>query len=225
MKNQKIYNLLYSRLYKNSSDLELIKYISIITMLIDHVGMMFYPGVDEFRIIGRFAYIGFSFLIAYNYKYNTRNKFDYRFRLLIWAMISQLIYNYIVPGELNILFLLLMSIYSIDSLEEIKQGKVFYPTFILASSLIVSLFSGYFIFGVLVIVLFYYSLEERKYFPYLVLSVAFLNFGVVYGIISLFWLYIIYKLHAPVKIKRIKGIIFYAFYPTHLLVLWLVSLV
>ena len=217
MHNQKV--------YKNSSDLELIKYISIITMVIDHIGMMFYPGADEFRLIGRFAYIGFSFLLAYNYKYNTHNKFTYKLRLLIWAMISQLVYNNIAPGELNILFLLLMGIYSIDSFNEIKQGKVIYPAFLLATSLLVSLVSGYFIFGILVIVFFYYSLESKKYFPYLVLSVAFLNFGIMYGLISLFWLYIIYKLHAPLKIKRIKGILFYAFYPTHLLILWLISLV
>jgi len=209
---------------KSSSDLELIKWISIVSMLIDHVGMIFYPDIDGFRYIGRFAFIGFAFLIAYNYRYNTKNKFRYKYRLFIFAIISQPIFQILIPGEMNILFLLLMGIFTIYSIEEIKKGKVISPTFILFGSLEVSLFSGYFLFGVLVILFFYYSLEENKYIPFLLLSVALLNFSISYGIVSLAYLILIYFLHAPIEIKRVQGFFFYLFYPLHLSILYLIKI-
>ncbi|UCM99198.1 conjugal transfer protein TraX [Sulfurimonas sp. SWIR-19] len=148
-------NLLYSKLYKNSVTIELIKWLSIIAMIIDHTAIVFYDNNEYMRFIGRFAFIGFAFVLAHNYRYFTRNKFDYKLRLVNWGTVSQIPFSLIFGAEINILFLLAAGLYTIDAIENIKTGKVLYPTLIISAALILSLFSGYFIFGILLIVLFY----------------------------------------------------------------------
>ena len=58
---------------KNNNTIELIKYLSILSMLIDHIGLMFFDRNEIMTFIGRFAFVGFSFILAYNYKNNTKN--------------------------------------------------------------------------------------------------------------------------------------------------------
>ena len=60
-----------------------LKMIAIITMTIDHIGLVFFPGVAAFRIIGRLAFPIFAFLIAEGCSH-TKNKLK-RF-LLMFAM-------------------------------------------------------------------------------------------------------------------------------------------
>jgi len=217
------------KIYKNSSDLELIKYISIITMIIDHVGLLFYPGFNEFRIIGRFALIGFSFILAYNYRYNTKNKTQYKIRLFKWAIISQVPYSLAFGYEagINIMFLLLMALITIDIFSSIyKNEKVLMPSFYLTTILILSYYTGYFLFGVLVIVFFYFALDNKINIIFLLLSLAALNFSLLYAPFALVYAYIIlYRLDTSFNIPRLQGYYFYAFYPTHLLILWLIALI
>ena len=85
-----------------------IKYIAAFTMVIDHVGMLFFP-ITTFpgllcRIIGRFTAPTMCFFLAEGYEYTTSRK-KYIRRLLIFAVLSQPAYalmNYgaqVLPGE------------------------------------------------------------------------------------------------------------------------------
>jgi len=58
----------------------MLKIIAALAMLCDHVGLLFFPSQDIFRIIGRLAFPIFAFMIAEGCKY-TRNKAKYFFNL------------------------------------------------------------------------------------------------------------------------------------------------
>lgn len=66
-----------------------IKLLAIVSMVIDHIGVVFYPDVPDFRIYGRLAFPLFAFLIAEGY-IKTSNVKKYLWKLLTLAVISQI---------------------------------------------------------------------------------------------------------------------------------------
>ena len=89
-------------------------------MLIDHVGLIFFPDYVIFRVIGRFSFPLFAWGIAQGAKYShDLNK--YAWRLFIFALISQ--YPFYLYGSiastgiasLNVLFTLLLGLLSVSA--------------------------------------------------------------------------------------------------------------
>lgn len=66
----------------------MMQWIAMITMLIDHIGAVFFPHVVELRIIGRIAFPIYAFAVFIGYKH-TRNVQKYIWRLFWIAVISQ----------------------------------------------------------------------------------------------------------------------------------------
>jgi hypothetical protein len=86
---------------------ELLKWIAIITMTLDHVGAILYPEFEFLRLIGRLAFPLFAYLLILGME-STRNIRNYFFRLFIFALISQIPFflaiNYAPFELLNIFF-------------------------------------------------------------------------------------------------------------------------
>ncbi len=87
---------------------DVLKIIAIITMTIDHIGAIFYPTVDSFRIIGRIAFPLFCYLLVLGVE-STHNIKNYFMRLVAFAFISQIPFFLALdydPLSLNIFFTL-----------------------------------------------------------------------------------------------------------------------
>ena len=88
---------------------ELLKWIAIITMTVDHVGAILYPGLEILRFVGRLSFPLFAYLLILGME-STRNVRNYFIRLFIFAIISQvpffLAINYEPFELLNIFFTL-----------------------------------------------------------------------------------------------------------------------
>ena len=69
-----------------------LKVLACITMVIDHVGLLFFPSQLIFRKIGRLALPLFAFLLAEGCKY-TRNKKKHFLLLLFFASVCQCVYD------------------------------------------------------------------------------------------------------------------------------------
>jgi hypothetical protein len=67
-----------------------LKIIAMLTMLIDHIGVLLFPDVAIFRIVGRIAFPIFAYLIAEGCKYS-KNKAKYLTRVLICAAVFQIV--------------------------------------------------------------------------------------------------------------------------------------
>ena len=70
---------------------QFIQFIAALTMLIDHIGMVFFPSVIGFRAIGRHSLPQFAFGIAEGVRY-THCFWRYFGRILLTAVLSQPIY-------------------------------------------------------------------------------------------------------------------------------------
>lgn len=208
-----------------------IKLIAILTMVIDHIGLFFFPNVILFRVIGRLAFPLFAWLIA-NGAYHTKNINIYLKRLFIFALISQIPYllanQQIDPNfsQLNIFFTLFLGLLAIKVIKQTKNKKL-WVCIALTTSLFGELMSvSYGAFGVLSIIFFYIFFKDFKkmalaqsllIFVYLFkappILLAYIN---LVSLGSLAFIYFYNKKEGP-KAKYL----FYIFYPAQYLVIWL----
>ncbi len=85
-----------------------LKIIAAISMLIDHIGVLFFPTEPIFRIIGRIAFPIFAFMISEGARY-TRNKLKHFIMMGSLALLCQIVY-YIVDKSLYMCIIVTFSI-------------------------------------------------------------------------------------------------------------------
>lgn len=94
--------------------------IAMITMLIDHLGYVFFPDERWMRIVGRIAFPIYCYLLVAGYR-RTRNKKRYAVRLFILALLSQIpfMFAFVTDGVnvIGTLFVALIAIMIIDRFE------------------------------------------------------------------------------------------------------------
>src|SRR4030065_495614 len=83
-----------------------LKIIGIVTMAIDHIGLILYPEVILLRVIGRLAFPIFAWYLVQGYMHTSSLK-KYALRLGIFAVAIQAPYYFVTHlSNLNILFTL-----------------------------------------------------------------------------------------------------------------------
>jgi hypothetical protein len=98
-------------LYRN----DMLKLLAIVTMLIDHIGYMYFPGEMLFRTIGRLAFPIFAYQIALGYSH-TSNLKKYISRIFSFALITHIPYSFFSPDltfnpfHFNVLFTFVVAI-------------------------------------------------------------------------------------------------------------------
>lgn len=80
---------------------EWLKAIACVTMLIDHVGAVFFPAQTWLRIIGRIAFPIYCFLLAEGAAHTKKPK-RYALRLLTGAVLSEFSFDYLFFGGMTL---------------------------------------------------------------------------------------------------------------------------
>ena len=212
-----------------------LKLLAMISMVFDHVGDMFFPGALWMRMIGRLAMPLFSFCIAEGYAH-TRNKQRYLLRMGIFALVSEIPFDLAFEGRVglghqNIMLTFFLSILALMLFDRIRgEGKehAAFKTLLgilcvcAVAVLALLLRADYTLFAVVAVFLFY-VLRNRP---------ALLRCGVGVGFLALTRTVGYYRATGlsliPLLLyngKRGRGLkwLFYAFYPGHLLLLYLLK--
>jgi hypothetical protein len=209
-----------------------LRIIAVLAMIVDHVGMVFYPGVVWWRVVGRVAFPIFAWLVANGYR-NSKNIRGYAQRLGILALISQLPYyliqNEVEPGfwGLNIFVTLLVGLGAIAGWE--RLGKVWGWLWIVGLAVGGELIGAeYGAYGVLLVVGWHLVYGRVLYMGAMLATMI----GAFYW--KEFMLGYFVKLYAMAVVpligsydgkegqRRFKWW-FYVFYPSHLTVLFLIK--
>ena len=203
----------------------MIMLLAMLTMLLDHLGAVFYPEAEWLRLIGRIAFPLYAFRIVQGYRY-TRNLKKYFSRLAALAIISQLPYTLLFEvKQLNVIFLFLVALLSLYLVDHHK--KTISIPLVICLTFLVSPFIEYGVYGIALVFIYRYFEGHRIILGHFVLSGLYLllfgeGFYIQYCAVAASVL-IVYKdkiLYYPVKINRQ----FYrAFYPAHLAALFVVS--
>ncbi|KPU42376.1 TraX protein [Oxobacter pfennigii] len=208
----------YRAAAKGEAKNDTLKFIAIITMLIDHIGYVFFPNLIFLRIIGRISFPIFAYNMTIGY-INTGNLKKYMMRLLGFGVIAQIPYIYFAPGKINVMFTLLFGLYAIYFID--KKKYFFVPAPLLIALLVPV---EYGIYGVSVIILFY-VFRDNKLFMRLSFVAAtaiyvFYYRSSVQAFCVLSLIFILKKWKLNISISKY---FFYIFYPLHIIIILLIK--
>lgn len=203
---------------------DLLKIIAILCMLIDHIGAVLFPKIFWLRIIGRIAFPIFAFQVAMGFSH-TKNIYKYGLRLLIFGLISQIPYGLLFPGNINIFFTLLWGLFLLFAYER----NVLVSLLLVPLAAIFGLEYGW--YGVAAIFVFHHFRHKPLYaaaaFSFITLLdciVTVLQSGFLGIFVQMFSLFALFLIYHPFKTQiQLPKYFFYAFYPVHLLILFLLK--
>lgn len=168
---------------------DFIKLFAVLFMFVDHVGVAFFPGVNELRLLGRIAFPLFAWGIVTGTVY-TRNIWKYALRLLIVGVISQPCYVYGMNhawADLNVFATLLLGLLGIAAIRENRFGSRYWgPVLAVLVSCMIKMDYGF--QGVLFIMLLYGARQSRA------------------SIVSLMIAYCLYWGFGTITLKTVFGI-------------------
>ena len=215
-----------------------LKLIAIITMTIDHIGVVFGTSFYNFlRAVGRLSFPIFAFLLTEGYVH-TKSFNKYFLRLFVLALFSEVIYDYvffdsfIYLGANNIFFTLALGLLSLFLLDKSKclikkyfKDKIDLFIILPITYLLILVIMGlmgeflnfsYGMLGILVIS-FFYLFKDNFALVVISVSLSTLILGEPMQYFSLFSLILIYFYNQ--KLGKSCKLFFYLFYPLHILVL------
>jgi len=201
--------------------------IAILAMAVDHVGAVLFPQYLEFRIIGRIAFPIFAFTLVEGF-FHTKDVKKYMLRLGVLAFVSEIPFDlafYGTPFEFchqNVFFTLFLGIAMLYLVSinpsKIRQVLIVFAMLLLSEGLETDYSSN----GLFMILCYYHFSPSRLLQLCTVSAVNALGMG---GIQS-------YACFSAIPIAMYNGKrgpswkgFFYWFYPVHLLVIYLISLV
>lgn len=212
----------------------ILKTIALITMIIDHYGAIFEPFNMDYRIIGRIAFPIYTFLLVEGY-IHTRDIKKYITRLITFALISEIPFDYAFYGGVNwshqnIFFTLsigLLAMHFMDKENGFSSTKNI-SIVLGAATLATLLNTDYSFMGIVYIMDFYFTREistiKRLGIVGIIMFVINLVGSVGIQQYSLLALVVIALYNHKVGWKnKIVQIIYYAAYPLHLILFYLLN--
>jgi len=216
-----------------------LKLIALITMTIDHVGMMLFPGVKIMRAIGRIAFPIFAYMIAEGCQY-TRNRRKYLLLMVSLAAVCQVVYFFAMDSlYMSVLVTFSLSIGLIYLADYANNGGrfgtvglyaalcgVFFLCYLAHDVLFPKTDFGieYGLWGVLLPVFAYWGAKKQKKLQYFTAGLALLD--LTWGGIQWFSMAAVplIALYNGKRGKRKLKYLFYIYYPAHLVVIHFLSL-
>ena len=188
-----------------------LKLIALVTMLIDHVGYLFFPHAPLLRFIGRCAFPIYCFLLVEGF-FHTRRFSAYLGRMLIFSAVSEVCYDLAFSGtavdwsDQNVFFTLslgLVALWCVDHIDASLTPRSL-PLSALAqlAALIAvgmaawAIGSDYDCIGILYVAAFWYARRLREGHPALSRALPWLVFTLVF-------------LYMPFRYRAISGVAAY----------------
>ncbi len=145
---------------------DMLKILAMVCMVLDHLWATIVPDNQWMNIVGRLTFPIFAFLIAEGYTHTSNFK-KYALRLLVFGLISEIPFNFIMAGSWffpfhqNVLFTMLLGLMCIRAIDKFKKTRTLkrglLSALIVVGCLLLSMitFTDYGLIGVLTIIVFY----------------------------------------------------------------------
>lgn len=214
-----------------------LKVVAIITMLIDHIGYIFFPKALWMRWLGRLALPIFIYQLVEGYEL-TSNFSKYFSRILFVAVLSEVpfdlaFFNTPFFWEYQSIFVeLLICLFMLPVLDK-TRGHYYFQGLIIFLFCVVAILlkADYNTYGILLTAMFYFC--KGHFFPFSfiilpIISYFFCEPYQIFSVCSLLMIFFFYKRPKksdkhPVR-HNMFTILSYGFYPFHLVILYLAKL-
>ena len=208
---------------------EWLKIIACLTMLIDHIGAVFFPGQLAWRMVGRIAFPIYCFLLAEGLA-RTRNMKRYGIRLAIGAVLAEIPFDLLFFGGLtlahqSVMVTLLICYFMVLWMRRFPRWKLL--ALCICAMAAELLCTDYGALGVMIIGLFVLTRDMEHRLLLQTVGLLILNWA-----LNGYWVQMLavtamipIALYNGTKSSHSKAIQrgFYLFYPVHLLVLVLLQ--
>ena len=221
-----------------------LKHIALLTMLIDHIGVSWFPGNIALRLIGRSSFIIFCFLLVEGTIY-THSRTKYFLRLLTFAFISFVPYSLFVHNvwfckwQLNVFFVLSSSVIMIALFDCAQRMTLQILILIMFASMGVLLHFDYDFIGFVFVSVFYLFRSQKvlQCIAFFITTLCFIPLyyhyfdkqdwliSIARGVIESCGgvaLFFVHNYNGDLGCQLPKWF-YYAFYPLHLLIIWIVK--
>jgi len=223
----------------DSGQQELVRWLAMLSMVIDHVGAVFLPpqAAEPLRFIGRVAWPLFAFLMAYNVAVRGVDPVRYLRPLLLWGLVAQvphyLLFGWLRVSILGTLFLAASALAlllraGVDPARRQAGYARLAPVYVVAGLVGVWLLSPYVEYGpagIVLVVTLWWAVGSGTVIAWVAagLATALVNYPWSNWPAALIALPIIFLAgRSPLRLPR-SGRLPWLFYPAHLLILWLVK--
>ena len=215
-----------------------LKLLACVTMLLDHTGMVLFPGRQIFRMVGRLAFPIYCFLLAEGAHY-TRNPARYALRLTIGALLSELPFDLACSGgwdwgSQSVMVTLLIGFLMLECMKRTELLPVQILTVVPFAALAEVCRTDYGASGVVLIAIFWLTRRSKPWLRTLLVFAGLLpvpsarimvfDVGFSMELLGIFAMVPI-LLYSGTKRSYAKPLqwAFYLFYPVHLTLLWLIK--
>ena len=202
--------------------------IAMLTMLIDHIGYIFFPYDLAWRYIGRIAFPIYCYALVQGH-IHTSSRLRYLRRLLLIALIAQIPYNLALdPGGWNVVFTLLLSAAVLALLDKLPKLWYGIPVVIIAVLIMDHLPLDYNAYGLLLVLIFRYTRSYWLVLAHFALNVFYLFYyywlvqmasiapTILIALTPAFWVFL--------EKRRLPRWVWWSFYPAHLAILAMVKI-
>lgn len=211
-----------------------LKIIAMISMLIDHTGLMFFPHNPIFRIIGRISFPIFAYMIAEGCQH-TKNRKRYLGTISAMALLFQVV-NFLFANDLyqSIFYTFALSIAIIFSIDSFINNKNAQNRALMILILVLLIFIGvgcplifkssgfavdYGVWGIFLPVLIYFAPSKKHkliFTALLIIAMSIISSRIQWWALFAIPLLVLYNGRRG---KRNLKYLFYVFYPAHLVLL------
>ena len=195
-------------------------------MLIDHIGILFFPEIMIFRILGRISFPIFAFLVVEGFMH-TRNIKKYILRIVVFGFISEIPFYMLVSGHIlcrenqNLFFTFAIGLVMLWFLS--NNVVPMYTNLIVAVGVLLAVLlrTDYSLYGMALINFFYMFRESRiKYIFFVLVSLLYggVQRAALLSVVPL-WFYN-GNVGPEFTHKNVIMYGFFIFYPVHMLILF-----
>jgi len=195
------------------------QWIAMLTMLIDHIGVVYFPEQLWLRMIGRIAFPLYIYLMVLGYK-RTRNYRNYVIRVALLAAVSQPMYQWAFDTtRLNVIITLLVGLLLFKLLDTAAKKPMIQGASVIITLLVVEWFAfDYGAYGIALMLIYRYASQEKLMLYHSLLEFLYLLVWKIQIFSLIVTLCISYKPQWLNKVDHIKvpRILWRSFYPLHL---------
>lgn len=205
------------------------QWIAMLTMLIDHIGAIFFPDHLIFRLIGRIAFPIYVYLSMLGYQ-RTSNFKRYFTRLILLALVSQLPFQLAFgTNHINVIGTLAVSVAVLKFIDTYKRQYILNGLIILFATAIMQYFHfDYGAYGLLLMLIYRFLIHKQglvllAHFALEILFIFISHWGIQFYSIAV-TVFIVYKqqLLKQLEYFRAPNWLWRLFYPVHLTILFLI---
>ncbi len=194
--------------------------LAMLTMLIDHIGLVFYPEDPLWRLIGRIAFPLYCYALVQGY-FRTRDIYKYLTRLFVIGLVSQPLYMWGLGADninvIGTLFVSLTALYLCDKLGHPLLRALLIGGFAVLLTLLPFDYNAY---GMLLVVIYRYLQSHAAVAAHLAMNIAywlyagwFLQmFSAIATIAIYYWPFLLRRFEEA----RVPRWMWRSFYPAHM---------